>query len=473
MSLSSTCAVLVLVTLAACDQRASFAVPDARSDQLALDARATPRGWAFSAGGPGHDEAMLAFDRARNEVVVAGRFAGIASFGAETISAGEQDGIFVARLGAADRKLRWVLPIRATLSTWFTGPRMALDGAGNAHLAIGGISGSASVGSQSVAIEGPTGLLVVTIDPAGTPIRAKPYGGAGSTVPGVFHYLHGIATDPTGAVTIAGTFSGSFDLGVEQLVSGGGSDIFVLRLAPDGRESWTRSAGGPGMDWCYAVETDAAGVSTIGGMVDKGEASFGDHRLTATKTAELFIARIDADGSWTWATSTASSGFATLQAYPNDLALDAEGNTYAAGATYNPYRPLLVRVLAAGRVDWAEPGKGSGSNEGDAAVGILVNGGVLEVAGYFSGSRQFGDDPLVSQGEDIFRARVDLASGRFLETYPEGGTGNDRAYSIARDAEGSLYLAGSFSDSVSLGGTTLTSKGDTDLFVWKIPAPEP
>ena len=39
----------------------------------------------------------------------------------------------------------------------------------------------------------------------------------------------------------------------------------------------------------------------------------------------------------------------------------------------------------------------------------------------------------------------------------------------ARDGSGNLYVAGAFQQSIVLGGTMLTSKGDWDIFVWKRP----
>ena len=49
-----------------------------------------------------------------------------------------------------------------------------------------------------------------------------------------------------------------------------------------------------------------------------------------------------------------------------------------------------------------------------------------------------------------------------------GGQGNDYATHIVTDSNGSLYVVGTFEDTATFGTSTLTSRGDTDIFVWKL-----
>ena len=44
-----------------------------------------------------------------------------------------------------------------------------------------------------------------------------------------------------------------------------------------------------------------------------------------------------------------------------------------------------------------------------------------------------------------------------------------QAVDLAVAPGGSPHLLGTFSGAITLGGTTLTAKGNEDIFVWKVP----
>jgi hypothetical protein len=67
----------------------------------------------------------------------------------------------------------------------------------------------------------------------------------------------------------------------------------------------------------------------------------------------------------------------------------------------------------------------------------------------------------------VFVARLDPA-GTFVSVEKAGGPGAaDTACSLAQDSAASLYVSGFFDDTATFGGTTFTSRGDWDAFVWK------
>jgi hypothetical protein len=110
---------------------------------------------------------------------------------------------------------------------------------------------------------------------------------------------------------------------------------------------------------------------------------------------------------------------------------------------------------------------------GSEAIAIGAREGATAIVGALAGGfSSFGDQAVVSADSDALAARLG-ATNRFDHAYPAGGNGKDGGNGVAIDKQGNLYVVGWFSQTAKFGDTTLTSAGDYDGFVWKIPAPEP
>ena len=120
----------------------------------------------------------------------------------------------------------------------------------------------------------------------------------------------GVAVDSSG-VYITGYFYGgtgrfagtaTFD-DDKELITQGGTDVFVAKLDPDGEWVWAKSGGGTGHDWGMDVAVDSSGVY-ITGYFYGGTAIFGDDELIPQGTCDVFVAKLDTDdGEWVWAVS--------------------------------------------------------------------------------------------------------------------------------------------------------------------------
>ncbi len=176
---------------------------------------------------------------------------------------------------------------------------------------------------------------------------------------------------------------------------------------------WAKNAGGISEDWSYNIAVDVSGNSYITGYF-KGSATFGSTNLTSKGCIDIFIAKLDSSGNWLWAKK-------------------------------------------AGGTDW------------DGGLGITVDAsGNIYVTGYFADSAIFGSTTLTgNEGDNIFVAKLD-SNGNWLWVKKAGGTGYDRGIGIAVDASGNSYVNGDFSGTVTFGSTTLTSKGNSDIFVAKL-----
>ncbi|MDO7851202.1 T9SS type A sorting domain-containing protein [Hymenobacter convexus] len=94
--------------------------------------------------------------------------------------------------------------------------------------------------------------------------------------------------------------------------------------------------------------------------------------------------------------------------------------------------------------------------------------GNVYVAGYFTGTATFGSTTLTSAGNsDVFVGKWDPRTAVYIWVQRVGGTGADAVNGIAVSGS-SVYLTGYFTGAVSFGSISLTAAGSTDAFVAKL-----
>jgi len=110
---------------------------------------------------------------------------------------------------------------------------------------------------------------------------------------------------------------------------------------------------------------------------------------------------------------------------------------------------------------------GGSADDKGLAVAALPDGSAL-VAGSFQSMATFGGAMLQSTGgNDLFVAKV-LPDGTFAWAVKAGGIGEDFAYAIAAQPDGSAFITGQFAGKATFGGVTLDSSGEADAFVAKL-----
>lgn len=113
-----------------------------------------------------------------------------------------------------------------------------------------------------------------------------------------------MAVDESGNVFVTGAIRGTFTSGDVSVTSVGGSDIVLLKYAPDGELLWGRAAGGPINDAAFGVDTDKDGNVYITGAYS-GLAVFGDTVVAnidpdGVNLPFSFVARYSASGDLDW-----------------------------------------------------------------------------------------------------------------------------------------------------------------------------
>ncbi|MBW6514231.1 MAG: SBBP repeat-containing protein [Candidatus Syntrophosphaera sp.] len=294
---------------------------------------------------------------------------------------------------------------------------------------------------------------------------------------------YGVSTDSAGNSYVIGYFEESVTFGDLTLTSAGSSDIFVAKLGPSGNWIWARRAGGLMPDFGYGISTDNTGNSYITGYF-MFTADFGATTLTSDSfSADIFVAKLDADGNWLWAKRAGGS----LLDHGYGITHDSNGNCYLTGffmgtadfgslsLVSSGYRDVFVAKLdTSGEWIWAESAGGPNDETG---YGIATDGGGnCFVTGGFADTAQFGSISLTANGStgDIFVAGLN-AGGNWIWANRAGESGSpdvygDYGYGIASDSNGNCYVTGIFYGPADFGNTNLTGGGSGSIFAAKLGA---
>ncbi len=167
-----------------------------------------------------------------------------------------------------------------------------------------------------------------------------------------------------------------------------------------------------------------------------------------------------------------------LSATSSGLAVDSAGNTYLAGHFANRLYVGNHKHMATGRdlflakLDRAGKRVWSRSYGGDFTDNLWAMArdadGNIYIAGSFHKKLVLGKDALSSKGGDeVFVAKLDR-DGQPLWARAAGGSGNDSALGVAAADQGSCVVTGQFSGQAIFGKFALTSAGNTDAFVARL-----
>ncbi|HRG14790.1 MAG TPA: hypothetical protein PLB00_02205 [Pseudomonadota bacterium] len=110
-----------------------------------------------------------------------------------------------------------------------------------------------------------------------------------------------------------------------------------------------------------------------------------------------------------------------------------------------------------------------GSLGKDQVVAVRTSpSGDLYVAGHFSGSMDLGGTTLIAQGlQDVFVVRVG-AGGNVIWARSAGGASLDTVRDIALDTANNLYVVGNYFQTASFGGSTIGNAPNFDGYIAKI-----
>ncbi len=284
--------------------------------------------------------------------------------------------------------------------------------------------------------------------------------------------MRDICLDSTGNIYAVGSFFGDGDFAGTDISASGSSDIFLVKLRPDGSLAWVRNFGSREGDDGIAVGCDAEGNVYVGGeqrlsfLLD-GKAFGGPGGI------DLFLAKFNSSGTAQWI----SGGGGPLSDDFGDMVVTPDGRVYMCGsvvgeATFGEATIgsagsgaiFVAQYATDGSLNWINANEGNFSFH--ARKMDLGTDGELVMAGSLLSNEMLDGIALdVRGGADIFMARLNPDNGKAQSAMVLGGTGNEFIAAIAVDPAGNVSVAGNFDAPLDLGTGALVSRGGTDFFV--------
>jgi hypothetical protein len=281
-------------------------------------------------------------------------------------------------------------------------------------------------------------------------------GGSGSD------QAYSVTVDSTGNTYLTGTTE-SIDLPsvapYQPYPNDGKKNAFVMKLNSEGTSPlYTTYLGGNGDDEGLAIAVDSSGVAYIAGYTESTNfPTANPFRPSNSGGRDGFVTKLNANGS-ALVYSTYFGGTGSDVAFA--IAADAQGNFYVAGSTTstslptaNPYQPNLQAMRDAFVTKFSPTGSTLlystylGGDADDVGYGIAVDDAG---SAYLTGITQSENFPTASALQNSYEGSTDVfvtkltpaGTGLMYSTYIGGGFFED-CFSIAVDASGSAYVAGS------------------------------
>ncbi|WP_437538932.1 hypothetical protein WME79_22755 [Sorangium sp. So ce726] len=213
-----------------------------------------------------------------------------------------------------------------------------------------------------------------------------------------YQACRGVALDRQGNVLVMGDFGGTIDFGGGPLVSAGDRDIFVAKLDPDGTPRWSKRFGGALNQTGLDIDTDGHGALHVLAALD-GTVDFGGGALTAS--SGIAVAKLDPDGQHIWSRQFGDG----MSLVHYQIAADDQGNTVLTGSF-------------GGTIDFGNGpiGSGDGAVEEAFVAKLDPHGDALWSRCFCGAGAQFGWDIDTDPGGNAFvlggfAGTVDFGSG--------------------------------------------------------------
>ena len=306
-----------------------------------------------------------------------------------------------------------------------------------------------------------------------------------------------IVVDDLGNSYILGFYSGTLDLdpgpAVVSVTTVGSSDVYLVKLNPNGQFVWGKSYGSSGADEGSTLCLDEQGYLYITGFflttIDFSGGA-GTIFLNSFGDFDAFLLKLDTAGNEVWAKQI--GGFIGGEE-GKSVVVDDSSNVYLAGvfsgsADFDPSNSTLqltasggsqlegyvVKLDSSGDLVWA---KQLGGTNSDASRYMAINSnGEVFITGTFRGTADL--DPglstsnFVSNGsDDVFIVKLDR-NGNFIWAKSLGGSSSDLGNGIAVDQFSNVIVTGQFIGNIDFdpgqGSVFLSSLGFYDSFVLKL-----
>ena len=240
--------------------------------------------------------------------------------------------------------------------------------------------------------------------------------------------------------------------------------------------TWATSFGGKDGDEGNGIAVSPSGQHLYVTGSFASSAVFGTKDYASQGESDAYIAKLQSNGQILWVQTIGGRGEEIGKA----VATNDAGEVFATGSfegeitigstkldAKQTKHIYIVKMDTEGKVIWATSAGGAmGKIEAHAIFADKT--GHVYLTGSFSESVSFGSKTLTSKGYlDIFIAKLD-PQGQPLWAVAVGGTDTEEGNGIIADDEGNVYVTGYYQGSVSFGATALSSPLYTNAFVSKL-----
>ena len=258
--------------------------------------------WFHAFGGKGYDYGHGVGTDGAGNAVVTGALTGAGMLSGQAVGEPGPSRIFAIKFDPAGQ-VAWHRVASGTGNS--TGHGIAVDRAGNSFVG-GAHGGPGSLAGTEFGTKPGRDILVAKFDPMGKVAWIHEGFGSDSAM------AHEICADEAGRVWVSGMFKGKLKTGMGEQTSQGDSDLLVAALDSSGKRLWTKTAGGPKIDYGLGVATDGNGNAFLTGSFT-GKVRFGDRELDSGAASDIFVAGLDSRGEFRWLLQ--ATGKATDHAY--------------------------------------------------------------------------------------------------------------------------------------------------------------
>ncbi len=286
-----------------------------------------------------------------------------------------------------------------------------------------------------------------------------------------------VATDNNGNIFVTGKFTDTVDFGDGNPISEKGSskkscNAYLCKFDSNGNLIWVETWNGSISSSVYSVAADANGNAYVTGyyldpvhLLSKNSRSF-------YRRYDIFLRKFDSDGNleWEkiWGGIVDHIGYSvTTDNMENVIITGVFKNSVDFGdnnqISSNGGRDIfLCKFNPDGQLKWV---KTWGGEKGDSGTSVTSdNDNNIYITGTFMDSVDFGDgNSIRSNGErDIFLSKFD-SSGKFKWVKTWGGSDEDSVGEVHFDGKESIYVTGSFYDTVDFGdGNPISVNGSAN-----------
>jgi len=296
------------------------------------------------------------------------------------------------------------------------------------------------------------------------------FGGIGEDVVKKMH----VDADGNSYTTGYFTDTADFDITNDEfnLTAVGWYDVFVQKTNAAGELVWAVSVGSAMFDYGTGITTDGQGNVYITGYFDETadfDPGAGEALLTSQGGGDIFILKLDSDGQFIWAKSIGGADYEES----TSIGVDELGNVYVLGYLYETmdFDPgvgevllssqggsdtFLLKLDSMGNYENVFTYGGDGL---DLALDMFVKSSTqIFITGFFDGTtdldpRPMEEYPLTATGDfSGYALQIDDEGNILNVAHTQGGFVN--VYALAADAENNIYMAGTFSGTVSFDPAT-------------------